>query len=52
MNPITWFKDLKPAVKITLIICLTLLLTVFMYFAYEAGVFDVIVRGIFDEAKS
>lgn len=39
MNPFTFFMQLKPSVKITVIVCATLSFLAFMYFATEAGVF-------------
>jgi hypothetical protein len=51
MNPFTWFMQLKPAVKIVLISCITVLILAFMYFAVQTDTFDLIVKGLFEEAK-
>jgi hypothetical protein len=52
INPFQYFMNLKPAVKIVVISCITLLALAFMFFAYQSGVFDLVVKSVFGiEAK-
>jgi len=51
MNIKDFVLQLTPKVKITSIVCGTVVLCIFMYLAYQAGVFDIIVRSIFTEVK-
>ncbi len=52
MNPFTYFMQLSPKVKMTLIICLTLVLLSFMYFAFESGAFGDIVAYFFNKVEA
>ena len=51
MNPFTWFMQLKPVVKMTLIICSTLVMCLFMYFAAQTDTFELLIRSLFTETK-
>lgn len=46
MNPLTYFMSLKTSAKITLMVCFTVVVSLFMLFAYYSGVFDLLVRRI------
>ena len=37
LNPFTYFMQLSKAMRMTVVICLTLLILSFMYFTYQAG---------------
>jgi len=43
INPFAYFMNLSPRVKMTLIICGTITMCLFMYLAVETGIFDDIV---------